>query len=128
MTFPDESFDCVLDKATVDAMMAGKDTAACQAVVQAYCAETARVLRPGGVFLLITHNDPEEEGMSLVTEAVLPGLEMDRVRWSVDIHSMEEGNGEMPHIYAIRKTLLPNTRAAARGEGNTGVSIDHHIH
>ncbi|KAG2647251.1 hypothetical protein PVAP13_2KG581600 [Panicum virgatum] len=53
--FPDESFDCAIDKGTLDSLMCGVDAplSAAQMVL-----EVDRLLKPGGVFILITYGDP----------------------------------------------------------------------
>ncbi|CAN6219771.1 unnamed protein product [Urochloa humidicola] len=53
--FPDESFDCAIDKGTLDSLMCGVDApiSAAQMVL-----EVDRLLRPGGFFILITYGDP----------------------------------------------------------------------
>lgn len=61
--FGDESFDCVLDKAAMDAILAdGGDTwdppENLLAVAEKVVSETARVLKPGGVYLQLTFSQP----------------------------------------------------------------------
>ncbi|TVU19261.1 hypothetical protein EJB05_35400 [Eragrostis curvula] len=55
--FDDESFDCVLDKGTLDAMMCADDT---PHGASKMLAEVARLLRPRGIYLLITYGAPKE--------------------------------------------------------------------
>ncbi|KAF0907339.1 hypothetical protein E2562_015839 [Oryza meyeriana var. granulata] len=53
--FPDESFDCAIDKGTLDSLMCGVGAplSAAQMVL-----EVERLLKPGGIFMLITYGDP----------------------------------------------------------------------
>ncbi|VAH42986.1 unnamed protein product [Triticum turgidum subsp. durum] len=53
--FSDESFDCAIDKGTLDSLMCGVEAplSAAQMVL-----EVDRLLKPGGVFMLITYGDP----------------------------------------------------------------------
>lgn len=53
--FPDESFDCAIDKGTLDSLMCGVDAplSAAQMIL-----EVDRLLKPGGTFILITYGDP----------------------------------------------------------------------
>merc|ERR1712226_296949 len=53
MTFADDHFNVAIDKGTVDAMMCD-GTGVAQ--VSAMTAEIWRTLRPGGIFLLVSHN------------------------------------------------------------------------
>lgn len=55
--FGDESFDCVLDKGTLDAMMCGDDA---PHGASKMLAEVARLVRPGGIYMLITYGAPKE--------------------------------------------------------------------
>ncbi|CAE7298971.1 EEF1AKNMT, partial [Symbiodinium pilosum] len=55
LDFPDECFDVVLDKATLDTILCAGDGSL---QVQAYLLEAHRVLKPGGVFLLVSHSGP----------------------------------------------------------------------
>lgn len=52
MTFDDCSFDVAIDKGTVDALMSPGLLAETQAVMT----EVWRTLRPGGIFILVSHN------------------------------------------------------------------------
>ena len=51
----DCSFDAVIDKGTLDALACGGDSTG---NTKAMARETLRVLRPGGVFIMITYGDP----------------------------------------------------------------------
>ncbi|KAG8068921.1 hypothetical protein GUJ93_ZPchr0005g15555 [Zizania palustris] len=55
--FGDETFDCVLDKGTLDAMMCGDDA---PRGASKMLAEVTRLLRPGGIYMLITYGAPKE--------------------------------------------------------------------
>ncbi|KAK9123234.1 hypothetical protein Sjap_012836 [Stephania japonica] len=53
--FPDESFDNVMDKGTLDSLMCG--TSAPLSAAQ-MLGEVSRLLKPGGTYILITYGDP----------------------------------------------------------------------
>ncbi|KAF8398344.1 hypothetical protein HHK36_017271 [Tetracentron sinense] len=53
--FPDESFDSVIDKGTLDSLMCGTDAPISAAQM---LGEVSRLLKPGGVYMLITYGDP----------------------------------------------------------------------
>lgn len=53
--FPDESFDSVIDKGTLDSLMCGTDAPISAARM---LGEVSRLLKPGGIYILITYGDP----------------------------------------------------------------------
>lgn len=53
--FQDESFDCVIDKGTLDSLMCGTDA---PLNASQMLEEVNRLLRPGGIYMLITYGDP----------------------------------------------------------------------
>ncbi|KAL8260215.1 hypothetical protein R6Q59_028168 [Mikania micrantha] len=53
--FLDDSFDSVIDKGTLDALMCGTDA---PISVSQMLGEVSRILKPGGVYMLITYGDP----------------------------------------------------------------------
>lgn len=55
MTYPNESFDLVLDKSTIDALMCSDEPlmSVCQMVEEVY-----RVLKPDGIYLIISYASP----------------------------------------------------------------------
>jgi len=53
MSLPDNAFDVAIDKGTVDAILSGGGTASMSTTYRMF-AEVARVVKRGGLFLLIT--------------------------------------------------------------------------
>ncbi|KAG2671689.1 hypothetical protein I3760_13G008400 [Carya illinoinensis] len=53
--FPDESFDGVIDKGTLDSLMCGTDASISSAQM---LGEVSRLLKPGGTYMLISYGDP----------------------------------------------------------------------
>ncbi|CAN0178333.1 unnamed protein product [Scytosiphon promiscuus] len=103
LPFEAGSFDLVVDKGTVDAMLcdsSGKDNA------RAICREAARVAAPGGWFVIVSHIHPSTiEGVELMTETLLPALqdaasvsegqdETEAFFWTVDVHCGDVDDGE----------------------------------
>ena len=56
LDFADESFDVVIAKATVDAILCGEGSTA---NIAKFCSEVTRVLRPTGVFIIISYGVPD---------------------------------------------------------------------
>lgn len=67
--FPDASYDVVIDKATLDAIMCGEGSTD---KVVAALSEVQRVLKPGGTFISVTHGSPDQRTVwsSCVSELV----------------------------------------------------------
>lgn len=86
LAYADSSFDLVIDKGTIDAMLCSSTGAANAASI---CAEAARVLCPEGVFVLVSHMSPEsDEGASFLSESLLPALHTQSASaaWAVEVH------------------------------------------
>mmetsp|Transcript_26832 Transcript_26832/g.30890 ORF Transcript_26832/g.30890 Transcript_26832/m.30890 type:complete len:246 (+) Transcript_26832:174-911(+) len=56
LEYPEECFDCVIDKGTMDSLLCSKDSffRVSQMVQQIY-----RTLKPGGVYMMVSHGHPE---------------------------------------------------------------------
>ena len=73
--YPDASFDAVVDKATLDSILCGENSTANSG---RYVKEVARVLKPGGVFIIVSFGAPEnrlsylegEYGWSVTVSAI----------------------------------------------------------
>eukprot|EP00877_Chromochloris_zofingiensis_P004049 jgi/Chrzof1/13645/Cz08g06020.t1 len=76
--YADGTFDAVLDKGTLDAVLCGA-----QAIenVTLMLLEVARVLKPGGTFMLITYGDPSTR---------LPHLENPVYQWQVEVYCLSK--------------------------------------
>ncbi|XP_030532431.1 EEF1A lysine methyltransferase 4 isoform X2 [Rhodamnia argentea] len=60
--FPDESFDSVIDKGTLDSLMCGTDAPISAARM---LGEVSRLLKAGGIYMLITYGDPSARMLHL---------------------------------------------------------------
>lgn len=97
---PDDCFDLSIDKGLFDALLCGSDNLAS---IQALTQEMYRVLKPGGVYLIVSHGAPEQR-MSYLTKGV---------RWAVESFAIpkppvqglaiEEGNNKYHYIYSCKK-------------------------
>ena len=104
LDFPDETFDVVIAKATVDAILCGEGSTA---NIAKLCSEVSRVLKPCGVFLIISFGVPDNRLNYLAKE--------DTYSWTVATHtvakpsvsasavpSAEDANG-VHYIYVCSK-------------------------
>ena len=133
LDFDSSTFDVVFEKGTMDAMLCGSGSKA--DVVKVF-QEVGRVLRAPGWLVLVSHMSPHgEQGMSVLSEVVMEGLQSGSstaANWRVDIHSgrapEEEGEGEpddaVPSVYVVQKLPRKQTRAVEQGEqGRVVVSL-----
>ncbi|XP_024518410.1 uncharacterized protein LOC112341831 [Selaginella moellendorffii] len=96
--FQDSSFDAVIDKGLADAMLCGVDPA--EGVLQ-MLRETYRILRPQGVFMLITYSHPKIRMPALLE----PGL-----KWSILLYALAKPGTEkavMETIEGVAPDSLP---------------------
>lgn len=76
LDFPDETFNVVIAKGTVDAVLCGDSSIETMAKL---CSEVSRVLKPNGCFFIITYGVPENR---------LFHLEKDIFNWDVTVHTV----------------------------------------
>lgn len=98
LDYPDASFDVVIDKAAMDAILAdGGDVweppAALLAAAREVCAGVHRALRPGGLFVQVTFAQRHFRQPYLTQ----PGIEWD----SIDVHHIDIGFGYL--MFVLRK-------------------------
>ncbi|KAL4339340.1 hypothetical protein GQ457_08G023610 [Hibiscus cannabinus] len=82
--FPDESFDSVIDKGTLDSLMCGTD-----APISAtrMLGEVSRLLKPGGIYMLITYGDPT---------ARMPHLNRPAYSWNIVLYNLPRPDFKRP--------------------------------
>jgi len=98
MTFLDDTFDCVIDKGTIDAMMCGKDNVF---NVERTCLDVSRVLKPGGVFIVISYGQPESR-MELFNDFA-------KFAWSVETELLAKQTSDSSHfVYIMKKDIHAN--------------------
>ena len=102
MDFPDSSFNVVLDKATLDSIVCGEGSAA---NVNKYLLEVSRVLKPSGVFLMVSHGQPHHRQSYLNKEAygwAIEVLTVPRPILAVPIPGADEKDN-FYYIYVCKK-------------------------
>ena len=62
MEFKDGTFDCVINKATMDAILCGENSLS---NVASFLSEIHRVLKPNGVFITVSYGTPENREVYL---------------------------------------------------------------
>nr|XP_018682814.1 PREDICTED: methyltransferase-like protein 13 isoform X2 [Musa acuminata subsp. malaccensis] len=87
--FDDESFDCVIDKGTLDSLMCGVDaTLSASRMLE----EVNRLLRPGGIYMLITYGDPSVR---------IPRLNQPGCSWNIILYIIRQDSKAMEDV--VRK-------------------------
>eukprot|EP00929_Paragymnodinium_shiwhaense_P103216 TRINITY_DN66546_c0_g1_i1.p1 TRINITY_DN66546_c0_g1~~TRINITY_DN66546_c0_g1_i1.p1 ORF type:complete len:228 (+),score=24.93 TRINITY_DN66546_c0_g1_i1:1-684(+) len=76
LDFPDDTFDVALDKGTLDSVLCGEGSTA---NVAKMCSEMSRVLKPDGVYFIVSYGTPENR---------LSYLENDDFKWRVTVHTV----------------------------------------
>ena len=91
LNYPDGSFQLVLEKGTLDAMLSDKETGAASSTL--IVKQCARILCIGGYFVLISHlNAHAENGRQWLDELVIPGLRAghSKASWEIEVHGEED--------------------------------------
>ena len=96
MKYKDEMFDLIVDKSTIDALLCGDHSFM---IVAKMLKEISRVLKTGGVYLIISYGQPESRMIH---------LERDHLAFDIQIYTIkrqEEGEQEKIHYVYICKKL-----------------------
>jgi len=136
MSFKDESFELILEKGTLDAMLSDKKDGIsnCQAIM----AECSRVLSIDGYIFLVSHlNAHTSDGIDWLHQVVMPGLRRNNnnnnnITWEIEVHGNdidEEGGGDDenpsgnnspgPCVYIIQKKKSEETTETKTGNKNS---------
>ena len=96
MAYKDETFDLIVDKSTIDALLCGDHSFS---IVAKMLKEISRVLKTGGYYLIISYGQPENRMIH---------LERDHLAFDIQIYTIkrqEEGEQEKVHYVYICKKL-----------------------
>ncbi|XP_052170939.1 uncharacterized protein LOC127787114 isoform X2 [Diospyros lotus] len=93
--FPDESFDGVIDKGTLDSLMCGVDAPISAAQM---LGEVCRLLKPGGIYLLITYGDPKVR---------IPHLSRPIYNWKIELYIIRQDFRDRPVLLLPGHTWSP---------------------
>jgi len=100
MTFKDATFDLVIDKGTIDALMCASRG---EAEAEAAVGEVARVLRPGGTFVVVSYGTPQMRAK---------------------LFSRRQGFNFKIQYLTIPKPHVPSALDTASSSANTSSSVD----
>lgn len=92
LEYPDESYDAIVDKGTMDSILCGEGSTA---NVAKMCMEFSRVLKPKGVYFVISYGVPDNR---------MQYLENEDYSWTVHVHTVPK-----PTVSA---TAVPDTKDA----------------
>ncbi|XP_076941601.1 uncharacterized protein LOC143615655 [Bidens hawaiensis] len=82
--FLDDTFDSVIDKGTLDSLMCGTDAPISASQM---LGEVSRVLKPGGVYMLITYGDPTVR---------MPHINRPVYNWKIDLYIIPRPGFQKP--------------------------------
>ncbi|XP_010694725.2 uncharacterized protein LOC104907486 [Beta vulgaris subsp. vulgaris] len=93
--FPDNSFGSVVDKGTLDSLMCGTEA---PFSASRMLGEINRLLKPGGVYMLITYGDPS---------ARMPHLNRSVYNWKIELYLISRPGFDGPAVVSIKSCLEP---------------------
>ena len=96
MAYKDETFDLVIDKSTIDAILCGDH---CFMLVAKMLKEISRVLKTGGYYIIISYGNPETR---------MVHLERDHLAFEIQIYTIkrqDDDEQEKTHYVYICKKL-----------------------
>ncbi|PIM99860.1 Methyltransferase [Handroanthus impetiginosus] len=82
--FPDDSFDSIIDKGTLDSLMCGTDAPLSASQM---LGEVSRLLKPGGVYMLITYGDPTVR---------MPHINQQVYNWKIELYIIPRPGFQRP--------------------------------
>lgn len=82
--FLDDSFDSVIDKGTLDSLMCGTDAPISASQM---LGEVSRILKPGGIYMLITYGDPT---------ARMSHINRPAYNWKIDLYIIPRPGFQRP--------------------------------
>lgn len=114
MTFQESSFDIVIDKGTLDAMLCSESEGFDNAVRLLF--EAVRVLRVGGSIIIISHMEYEsDEFQTVLVQCLLPALQSrEGVLWSLEVHSTVSVSAAAASSSSSSAMLSPSTTTSSR--------------
>ncbi|OMO69709.1 Transcription factor, K-box [Corchorus capsularis] len=92
--FQDEYFDSVIDKGTLDSLMCGTDA---PISASRMLGEVSRLLKPGGIYMLITYGDPS---------ARMPHLNRPAYNWIIKLYNLPRPDFKRPGDCSSTKSYL----------------------
>jgi ubiquinone/menaquinone biosynthesis C-methylase UbiE len=125
-----DSFGCVIDKGTCDAMLCPSKPEEGFKNVRAILTEAVRVLQTDSAacIVLVSHICPEsDEFDDLLTKCVLPSLETKAgFNWKIDAHEVESSTSskrkksDFATVYVIESIPRRTTRSTTSGNSQAG--------
>ncbi|GLT39685.1 hypothetical protein SLA2020_138630 [Shorea laevis] len=101
--FPDESFDSIIDKGTLDSLMCGSDAPISSARM---LGEVSRLLKPGGTYMLITYGDPTVR---------MPHVNRPVYNWKIELYVIPRPDFNSPAGCSSMKSYLEPVPTTEKG-------------
>ncbi|XP_051124304.1 uncharacterized protein LOC127246787 isoform X2 [Andrographis paniculata] len=93
--FPDDSFDSIIDKGTLDSLMCGTEAPISASQMMG---EMSRLLKPGGVYMLITYGDPTVR---------MPHINRPVYNWNIELYIIPRPGFQAPAGSTQKSHLEP---------------------
>ncbi|XP_009393889.2 uncharacterized protein LOC135584230 isoform X2 [Musa acuminata AAA Group] len=110
--FDDESFDCVFDKGTLDSLMCGMDA---QLSASQMLEEVNRLLRPGGIYMLITYGDPSVR---------IPHLNQPGCNWKIILYIIPRPGFQSPRGDSRPRSIMEPVPLTESGQLPAGFVLE----
>ncbi|XP_022770125.1 methyltransferase-like protein 13 [Durio zibethinus] len=101
--FGDESFDGIIDKGTLDSLMCGTDA---PISASRMLGEVSRLLKPGGIYMLITYGDPSVR---------MPHLSRPAYNWTIVLYNLPRPDFKRPGGISSTRSYLEPVPITERG-------------
>ncbi|XP_042463174.1 EEF1A lysine methyltransferase 4-like isoform X1 [Zingiber officinale] len=102
--FNDESFDCVMDKGTLDSLMCGVDA---PLSASRMLEEINRLLRLGGIYMLITYGDPSVR---------IPYINQPGCNWEITLYILARPGYKSAGGCSLRKSIMEPVPLTDKGQ------------
>ncbi|KAG6528882.1 hypothetical protein ZIOFF_011074 [Zingiber officinale] len=102
--FNDGSFDCVMDKGTLDSLMCGVDA---PLSASRMLEEINRLLRPGGIYMLITYGDPSVR---------IPYINQPGCNWEITLYILARPGYKSAGGCSLRKSIMEPVPLTDKGQ------------
>lgn len=100
LKFPDNYFDLAIDKSTIDALLCGERSFINVSIM---IKEIQRVLKPGGIYMIISYGQPENRIFHLEREHLSFDINIYTIKKDYSVEDDVQKFEKMHYVYICRK-------------------------